>query len=561
VPAPPCFQAIRTLDVNWCFCAGSLGCVDDDLRTEPDSWSVVGCLPAYDLRAALRAGRPKNGPASTKYRKIEILHKAYSTIFEEFNRKTINAERLRWANGQFRWSLLILAMHLGDQPEHDAILCEGPQTCKRCKCPKKSLHETGTSFPLRTAKADEDLVNDAAFGGPLPAYDVLYPKDRRRDSRSELESGKKLKLFQVETVAGIDGRSRWVPKKVCTNAVYERLRKHALGGMHIMRNSFWGLNHGADVRDILRKDPMHAFDHGVSEQMIKSTVIELQKLERALGITKNRLVTRFVKCLTLQCANNIQIAQHITLLRFKRRDVLELVENLAGLPNSTKGKHAVCDATDMQKLILTVPFLLDGLAADGDILKCLNEQKIRVNNPIPGMIECWNDYIRWYHLYRQGDINSPALKVLDTMGRELLDSLPVIFPHVSATTGKSVWCTEKVHSILHARANIKRSGRCRNASTQVTEMKHKTIKEKARNTNNQRTFGLSLLTSELRADAAAALAAHMAVSPGKRGMPPPATLLHHLPLYCTTCHFTAPPATLLHHLPLYCTILHHTAPY
>ena len=207
----------------------------------------------------------------------------------------------------------------------------------------------------------------------------------------------------------------------------------------------------------------------------------------------------------------------------------------------------MCDATDMQKLILTVPFLLDGLAADRDILKLLQEKKIRVNDPIPGMIQCWNDYIRWYHLYRRGDINAPALDVLDTMGCDLLDSLPVIFQHVSATTGKSVWCTEKVHSILHARANIKLSGRRQNASTQVTEMKHKTIKEKARNTNNQRTFGLSLLTSELRADAAAALAAHMAVSPEKRDI--------------TLLHLTAPHATLLHHMPLYCTILHFTAPY
>ena len=80
-----------------------------------------------------------------------------------------------------------------------------------------------------------------------------------------------------------------------------------------------------------------------------------------------------------------------------------------------------------------------------------------------------------------------------------------------------MWCTEKVHAILHARENIKRSGRCWNASMQVTEMKYnlKTIKEKARNTNNQLTFGLSLLISELKADAAAGLAAHMTVSPGK----------------------------------------------
>ena len=121
------------------------------------------------------------------------------------------------------------------------------------------------------------------------------------------------------------------------------------------------------------------------------------------------------------------------------------------------------------------------------------------------MISCWNDYLRWYHLD------------LDEMGKDLLENMKATFLHFAEKTDKSVWCTEKIHSILHANENIKLSGRSWNSDTQVTEMKHKTIKVKAKNTNNQHTFGLSLLLSEMRADAVKALAIRLAVSLGKRG--------------------------------------------
>ena len=66
-------------------------------------------------------------------------------------------------------------------------------------------------------------------------------------------------------------RSKWIPTRHCKSAVYERLKLH-MNGMHIVKNAFWGLNHGVNVRYIVRKDTMHAFDHGVSEQMMKSTI-------------------------------------------------------------------------------------------------------------------------------------------------------------------------------------------------------------------------------------------------------------------------------------------------
>jgi hypothetical protein len=100
------------------------------------------------------------------------------------------------------------------------------------------------------------------------------------------------------------------------------------------------------------------------------------------------------------------------------------------------------------------------------------------------------------------------------MGKDLLETLKATFPHFN-DKNKSVWCTEKIHSILHAKENIVRSGSSWDFGTQVTEMKHKLIKVKAKNTNNQHTFTLSLLLSEMRAGAVKALAMHLKVSPAR----------------------------------------------
>jgi hypothetical protein len=39
-------------------CAATLGCIDDNMHYEPDSWIVVGMLPVFDKMKAMRAGRP-----------------------------------------------------------------------------------------------------------------------------------------------------------------------------------------------------------------------------------------------------------------------------------------------------------------------------------------------------------------------------------------------------------------------------------------------------------------------------------------------------------------------
>ena len=61
---------------------GSLGCINDYIRSEPGSWVVVGMIPNFKHKVAERAGRPKKGPTGCARRKIHLLHQCYSKLLE-----------------------------------------------------------------------------------------------------------------------------------------------------------------------------------------------------------------------------------------------------------------------------------------------------------------------------------------------------------------------------------------------------------------------------------------------------------------------------------------------
>ena len=64
---------------------------------------------------------------------------------------------------------------------------------------------------------------------------------------------------------------------------------------------------------------------------------------------------------------------------------------------------------------------------------------------------------------------------------------------------RSVWNTEKVHSIVHGARNIEEMGRSRNISCQPTECKLKDVKGKGHLTNkNPATYGFSIMNAEAR---------------------------------------------------------------
>jgi hypothetical protein len=69
------------------------------------------------------------------------------------------------------------------------------------------------------------------------------------------------------------------------------------------------------------------------------------------------------------------------------------------------------------------------------------------------------------------------------------------------------WWTEKPHSMVHWASNRRTVGRSRTISTNVTEGRMKTaVKTKAKKTNNQASFGGSILKANMDVEAAIELA-------------------------------------------------------
>ncbi len=52
----------------------SLGWFHDYARAEPGSWPVMGMIPVFDKKKAVRAGRPEDGPKSAARRRIFVTH-------------------------------------------------------------------------------------------------------------------------------------------------------------------------------------------------------------------------------------------------------------------------------------------------------------------------------------------------------------------------------------------------------------------------------------------------------------------------------------------------------
>ena len=187
----------------------SLGCFHDDVRAEPGSWLVVGMIPVFDKKKALRAGRPYDGPAGAPRRRIGIMHLCLAAALEGWNALTEKVKILQWADGLWRRTRVFLSAFISDQPETDTYCCDAAQSCKLCTCPKDKLHEPVEHNPKYAYSQELKVL--AAADGKL---------DRRAGP-----------LFQRNG-------SVWTP--TCSKAAYERQRK-ALNGTHIMANALSGV--------------------------------------------------------------------------------------------------------------------------------------------------------------------------------------------------------------------------------------------------------------------------------------------------------------------------------
>jgi hypothetical protein len=87
----------------------------------------------------------------------------------------------------------------------------------------------------------------------------------------------------------------------------------------------------------------------------------------------------------------------------------------------------------------------------------------RVSDPFPDVIKAINDWLHWYHLARTPEPDDDVVARLTDMGKALLVTLEKVFPfqvRYGKYTLRSMWCNEKVHSILHVPRTLKRMGRC-----------------------------------------------------------------------------------------------------
>ena len=190
----------------------SLGCIHDEVRAEPGSWLVVGMIPVFDKKKAIRTKlRTEDGPMGASRRRIQITHKCIEALLEGWNALTQNTKVLQWADGLWRRTRIILRAIFSDQPEADTYCCDSAQSCKLCHCPKDRLDQPA-EFPPKNASAQERKVNRAADG---------------------LLNDKAGCLFRRQG-------SVWTPLSD-NKAAYERQRK-ALNGTHIMHNAWWGVN-------------------------------------------------------------------------------------------------------------------------------------------------------------------------------------------------------------------------------------------------------------------------------------------------------------------------------
>jgi len=145
---------------------------------------------------------------------------------------------------------------------------------------------------------------------------------------------------------------------------------------------------------------MHAYDHGVAMNIMSAIIRLIQELAELLGRDRNyyihKLSVRFHSlCSTLEM-------KHTTLMSFVNQSIVDSLDTFLKSQASSKTRHQpIVDASDVQRLTLALPFLLDGLASDE--LQAFNAGKAAVNrllDPMPEAIMAVNEWLHWYHMYR-----------------------------------------------------------------------------------------------------------------------------------------------------------------
>jgi hypothetical protein len=241
---------------------------------------------------------------------------------------------------------------------------------------------------------------------------------------------------------------------------------------------------------------------------IKCTVRVIRDHEKELGLHADTQVKRMEDRLHGLCSS--PFIQHITLLTLGNQKILEGWDTLNTEMKTKKKERSqpIVDANDVTKLMLALIFVLEGLGQPER--EAYNRRQARprdrISDPFRPIIGALNSYLHAYHMYRAEALREPEIQRLDTMSRNALENLQRVFPYgVRSKNGtfRSWFCTEKPHSMTHWADNYAAVGRIRIISTSVTESRMKTaVKTPSRKTNNQASFGGSLLKNNMEVEAA-----------------------------------------------------------
>jgi hypothetical protein len=260
---------------------------------------------------------------------------------------------------------------------------------------------------------------------------------------------------------------------------------------------------------------MHGNEHGNSVLCLKCTVRAVRDYEVALHLPSETLVKRMKDRLLGLCGSSA--VQYVTLLTLGNQKILEGwdVINQELKTKKKEKSQPIVDANDVAKLMLALPFVLEGLGQPE--LEAYNRKQKRpqdkVREPFKLIIPALNKYLHAYHMYRAEALRVTEIAQLNTLSRNALETLQTVFPygHRSANGKFRSWfCTEKAHSMTHWAENYSNIGRSRMQSTSVTENKMKdAIKKPSKKTNNHASFGGSLLKNNMDVEAAMEMQRHL----------------------------------------------------
>jgi len=146
---------------------------------------------------------------------------------------------------------------------------------------------------------------------------------------------------------------------------------------------------------------MHAYDHGVAMTIITAIMHMLQILAENLAIGKNALIVKLSSRMHNLC-NTLEV-KHTTLMSFVNQSIVDCVDSYLARQGTKKARsQPIVDASDVQRLMLALPFLLAGLACEElEQFNALLSPAEQEQDPIPEAIEAVNEWLHWYHLYRQ----------------------------------------------------------------------------------------------------------------------------------------------------------------